>query len=99
MASPAVPPLSGVRVIDLAEGPYQILGRYLADLGAGVTRVEPVGGSDDRRSGVMSRGSSLSFAVSNIGKQSVVVDVTTADGRRTLAALADDADIVLVSEG
>lgn len=36
-------PLDGLRILDLSHGVAQSCGRYLADLGAEVVRVEPPG--------------------------------------------------------
>ena len=96
-ASTAAPPLTGVRVVDLAEGPYQGVGRYLADLGADVIRVEPAGGSADRSTGTVSAGTSLTFAIANANKSGLTLDIDTGDGRAALARLAAGAEIVLVS--
>src|SRR3954463_5893642 len=41
--------LSGVRVVDCADGKGETCGRFLADLGADVIRVEPPGGPRARR--------------------------------------------------
>ena len=42
-------PLSGMRVVDLADVRGELCGRVLADLGADVVRVEPPGGARSRR--------------------------------------------------
>src|SRR3954447_8704533 len=42
------PLLSGVRVVDCADGKGETCGRFLADLGADVIRVEPPGGARPR---------------------------------------------------
>ncbi len=89
-------PLAGVRVLDLADGRCESTGRYLADLGAEVLRIEPPGGAASRRVGPFTEdGTSLSFAVHSINKRGVVVDLTTAAGRELLGALATTADILL----
>jgi crotonobetainyl-CoA:carnitine CoA-transferase CaiB-like acyl-CoA transferase len=92
-SSPALP-LSGVRVLDVADGRLQTVGRMLADLGAEVVRAEPTGGSPDRRSGVVDDGVSLTFATRNANKRSIAVD---AADRARLTALAADADLVLLT--
>ncbi|CAJ63405.1 conserved hypothetical protein; putative Formyl-CoA transferase [Frankia alni ACN14a] len=89
-------PLAGVRVLDLADGRCESTGRYLADLGAEVLRIEPPGGAASRRVGPFTEdGTSLSFAVHAINKRAAVVDLTTAAGRELLGALAATADILL----
>ncbi|HIF99541.1 MAG TPA: CoA transferase, partial [Myxococcales bacterium] len=42
-------PLSGLRVVDLADEKGELCGRLLADLGAEVIRVEPPEGAFSRR--------------------------------------------------
>jgi crotonobetainyl-CoA:carnitine CoA-transferase CaiB-like acyl-CoA transferase len=91
---PARPtPLSGVRVVDMADGRGEMCGRYLADLGADVVRVEPPGGAASRKQAPMHDGVSLPFAINNAGKRGVVVDHATAEGRERLLELLDHADI------
>jgi crotonobetainyl-CoA:carnitine CoA-transferase CaiB-like acyl-CoA transferase len=92
--SSAALPLNGVRILDVAAGRLQTVGRMLADLGAEVLRVEPAEGSPDRRSGVVDDGVSLTFATRNANKGSVVVDVAD---RPRLTAVAADADLVLLT--
>ena len=87
-------PLSGIRVLDLADGPLQTVGRLFADLGADVVRVEPPEGSGDRRSGVRLGDTSVTFELRNVNKRSLVVHPD--DAAEFLDALAA-ADIVLVS--
>ena len=86
-------PLAGVRVIDMAEGRGEMCGRYLADLGADVVRVEPPGGAASRGQAPLHEGVSLPFAINNLGKRSVVADLETAAGRDRLRWLLDGADI------
>ena len=88
-------PLDGVRVLDLADGRLQGVGRLLADLGADVVRVEPPGGSPDRRGGVADGDIGLTFAVRNANKRSVVVDPTS--GAERLTELVSNSDLVLVT--
>lgn len=92
-------PLSGVRILDAAEGQFQMIGRYFADLGADVLRVEPPEGSADRSRGVTDHGVSLTFEIANANKRSVVIDpADPADPAHLtdLAELVAGADIVLV---
>ena len=56
MSTPRPTPLAGVRVIDMAEGRGEMCGRYLADLGADVVRVEPPGGAASRGQAPTARG-------------------------------------------
>ena len=64
MTDPALPlPLSGTRVLDLADGRVQGIGRLLADLGAHVVRVEPSDGAADRHRGVVDDGVNLTLGL------------------------------------
>ena len=86
-------PLAGVRVIDMAEGKGDMCGRFLADLGADVIRVEPPGGAPSRARGPLHGDISLHFATHNVGKRGVVIDHTISEGREQLLRLLDRADI------
>ncbi len=86
-------PLAGVRVIDMAEGKGEMCGRFLADLGADVIRVEPPGGARSRARAPLHAGVSLHFATHNAGKRGVVIDHTSSDGREQMLGLLDRADI------
>jgi crotonobetainyl-CoA:carnitine CoA-transferase CaiB-like acyl-CoA transferase len=94
--SDAVLPLTGVRVVDLADERGELAGRILADLGAEVVRVEPPGGAVSRTFPPFAPdGSSLYFAYRNSNKQGVTADLTTPEGLETVRALIADADVVL----
>ncbi|MBN7806047.1 CoA transferase [Agrobacterium rosae] len=98
------PPLTGIRVIELARvlaGPWA--GQMLADMGADVIKVEsPDGGDDTRAWGppfVESKdGDNLSAAYyhsTNRGKRSITVDLKTDEGRQTVRRLVKTADVVI----
>jgi crotonobetainyl-CoA:carnitine CoA-transferase CaiB-like acyl-CoA transferase len=87
-------PLDGLRVVDVTEGIAQSCGRYLADLGAQVIRVEPPGGDPDRREGTEA---SLPWALRNANKLGVELDLDASAGRGRFLELAGSADIVLES--
>ncbi len=97
MASNRERPLAGVRVIDHADENGELCGRLLADLGAEVVRVEPVGGAASRRLPPFHGDTSLYFTVRNLGKKSVTLDTESADGRRRLDGLLDAADVWIES--
>jgi crotonobetainyl-CoA:carnitine CoA-transferase CaiB-like acyl-CoA transferase len=98
------PPLSGIRVIELARilaGPWA--GQLLADLGADVIKVEsPDGGDDTRKWGRPSSpahdGDNLSAAYyhsCNRGKRSVCVDFSKPEGAETIQKLVASADVLI----
>jgi crotonobetainyl-CoA:carnitine CoA-transferase CaiB-like acyl-CoA transferase len=100
----SLPPLSGIRVIELARilaGPWA--GQLLADLGADVIKVEnPKGGDDTRSWGppfVKGKdGENLSAAYyhsTNRGKRSVALDFSTPEGAETLKKLIATADVLI----
>lgn len=84
------PPLSGIRVISLAEqypGPFATM--LLADLGADVVLVERPGSGDPSR-----RFPGL-FASLNRNKRSVVINLKTPEGHAEFLALLDTADVLV----
>ena len=90
-------PLDGVRVLELGSliaGPFS--GRILADFGADVLKVEPPGIGDPLRtwSFVTEHGSLWSMTQSR-NKQSVSIDLRTAEGREIVRKLAIESQIVI----
>ena len=86
-------PLDGIRVIELTHmimGPT--CGMILADLGAEVIKVEPPGGDKTRKLPGLGIGFFRSF---NRNKKSVVIDISTEEGRATATELAGECDVVL----
>ncbi len=92
-------PLEGVRVVDLTtvvSGPYATL--LLADLGADVVKVEAPGGDIARGLGPhVNPGMGAVFLNCNRNKRSVVLDLATDEGRGTLKALTDRADVFVTN--
>jgi CoA:oxalate CoA-transferase len=94
-------PLDGLLVVDLSRvlaGPFCT--RILADLGARVVKVErPETGDDSRAYGPFagpdSGAESYYFARVNRGKESIALDLKSADGRRVLDALLARADVLV----
>ena len=82
-------PLSGLRVIEVSSFVAAPLGGMtLAQLGADVIRVDPVGGAADQHRWPLSRGgASLYWAGLNKGKRSVTVDLGSAGGRAAVTGL------------
>jgi alpha-methylacyl-CoA racemase len=89
-------PLQGLTVLDfstLLPGPLATL--MLAEAGADVIKVEKPGGEDMRRFVPTVGGLSAPFAVLNGGKKSIVVDLKSEEGRRSLQPLLKRADILV----
>ena len=91
-------PLRGVRILDLTRvlaGPFCTMN--LADLGAEVIKIEVPGRGDDSRTfaPLMPSGDSGYFYSVNRGKQSVTIDLRTADGAAILLELAAKSDVVV----
>ena len=94
--------LDGVRILDLTSEMGWYCGKLLADLGADVIKVEPVGGDPARGrapywNGIPGRETSLRFWYFNANKRSVTVDLAQFDGRWLLGELIQTADIVIES--
>ncbi|MCR5977446.1 CoA transferase [Gordonia jinghuaiqii] len=88
-------PLNGVRVVDVTDGLGESCGRFLADLGAEVIRVEPPGGSASRRNEPIESGISIPFALNNANKRVVVLDLDSDADRSRFVDLVGDADILI----
>src|ERR1700733_14927999 len=83
--------LSGLKVIDCT---HVIAGAYcsmlLADLGAAVVKVEPLGGEGDR---AHSTSAFRPFGAANRNKRAIAVDVRHPEGAETVRRLARSADV------
>jgi crotonobetainyl-CoA:carnitine CoA-transferase CaiB-like acyl-CoA transferase len=85
-------PLRGLRVVEFTHmvmGPT--CGMVLADLGAEVIKIEPVGGEHSRR--LMGAGSGF-FPMFNRNKKSIGIDLHTEEGAETARRLTATADVV-----
>jgi crotonobetainyl-CoA:carnitine CoA-transferase CaiB-like acyl-CoA transferase len=92
-ASAAPQPLAGVRVIEFTHmvmGPT--CGMVLADLGAEVIKVEPVGGEHTRS--LLGSGAGF-FPMFNRNKKSIEVDLRSEAGAEVARALCVSADVVV----
>lgn len=86
-------PLSGIRVLEFCHtimGPSA--GLILADLGADVIKVEPVGGDSTRRLPGFAAGF---FGAFNRNKRSLAVDLKAPEGRALVHRLAATADVLI----
>ncbi len=97
-------PLTGLRVLELARilaGPWA--GQVLADLGAGVIKVERAGAGDDTRgwgppfieAADGGKLDSAYFHAANRGKRSIEIDFESEDGRRIVKKLAARSDVLI----
>jgi crotonobetainyl-CoA:carnitine CoA-transferase CaiB-like acyl-CoA transferase len=83
-------PLSGIRVLDLSTTPPGAHAtQFLAEAGADVVLVEPPAGSPLR--------AHAAWPALAGGKRSVVLDITTEDGRSELDGLLADTDVVVTT--
>ncbi|HEY7489003.1 MAG TPA: CoA transferase [Streptosporangiaceae bacterium] len=91
--------LSGLRVVEVSSFVAAPLGGMtLAQLGADVIRVDPLGGAPDvTRWPVTDSGASLYWAGLNKGKRSAMVDLRSERGRAVVTRLAASAGIVLTN--
>ena len=96
-----VPPLTGLKVIDATQGyagPY--VGLLLAEAGAEVIKVEPLGGDWARELAPQTpSGNSALFESFNRNKQSIFIDWMSEDGATVLSDLLEGADIFLEDWG
>ena len=95
-SGPPERPLDGIRVLEV--GPYTagpLAGRFLANLGAEVIKIEGSGGEDSRLWQPFVDGVSCYFANYNAGKKSVVLNLRSKQGEAAFLDLVKTADVVL----
>jgi crotonobetainyl-CoA:carnitine CoA-transferase CaiB-like acyl-CoA transferase len=96
MRNPSTQPLAGIRVLDFSSmmaGPY--CGRWLADLGADVIKIEPPEGDYMRTTPPLRGGQSAYFGHLNCGKRSIVLDLKRARAAAIARQLAAHCDVLL----
>lgn len=90
-------PFAGLKVVDLSQGvagPY--CGMLLAQHGADVIKVEPVGEGDWARTLGRRYGSHSAYSIpTNLGKRSIALDLKSAQGKEVLWRLIAGADVLL----
>lgn len=89
-------PLSGIRVLDFTQimaGPHCT--RLLADAGAEVIKLEPLGGDQMRQRAPIRDGRSTYYGQLNCGKKSIAVDLRADDGREIAREIAARSDVVV----
>ena len=91
--------LSGIRVLDFSHvvaGP--VCGMLLGDMGADVSKIEPLGGELGRAIGPpWQNGESLVALSVNRNKRGLAIDLKTEAGRAAVRQMAKSADVVLES--
>ncbi|MFN8032612.1 MAG: CoA transferase [Mycobacterium sp.] len=99
MASSSDLPLAGVRVIEISSFvAVPLAGMTLAQLGAEVIRVDPIGGAADyHRWPLAESGASIYWAGLNKGKRSVVADMRSPEGQEVIQRLIVDAGVLITN--
>ncbi len=100
MAGQVSGPLSGLRVLDLANEMGLYCTKLLADLGADVIKIEPPEGDAARGIGPfyrdqVHREKSLTWFHFNTNKRGITLNLQTADGRGLFEQLAARADVIV----
>lgn len=92
-------PLTGVRVIEISSFvAVPLAGMTLAQLGAEVIRIDPIGGAADYgRWPLTADGESIYWAGLNKGKRSVAIDMRGAEGRSLVTRLVADCGILITN--
>ena len=86
--------LAGITVLDLTQFlPGPMMTMMLADQGARVIKIEPVGGDPARTMAPHLAGHSVWFANCNRGKESRTLDLKSDAGRTALTTLVGEADV------
>ena len=91
-------PLSGVKVLEFTQiiaGPF--CGMHLADMGASVTKFEPIEGESWRLFVELVPKESRTFASLNRGKRGVAMDMTNPVAQAVIHRMVKDADVVLLN--
>lgn len=91
-------PLAGVKVLEFTQiiaGPF--CGMHLADMGAHVTKFEPIEGEPWRLSVELVPKESRTYASLNRGKRGVAMDMTRPEAQQVIHTLVKDADVVIIN--
>lgn len=95
--SPQTQALSGVRVIEMGQliaGPF--VGKTLGDFGADIIKIEPpLNGDPLRQWRLLKGGTSLWWQVQSRNKQSLALDVRTAQGQEIARRLIGECDVLI----
>ncbi|WP_445167958.1 CoA transferase [Mycolicibacterium sp. Dal123E01] len=92
-------PLAGVRIVEISSFvAVPLAGMTLAQLGAEVIRVDPVGGAADyKRWPLTEAGMSIYWAGLNKSKRSVAADMRSPEGQQLVARLIAEAGILITN--
>ena len=96
MPQPRPKPLEGVRVIELGQvyqGPY--CGYLLAQAGAEVVKVEPLGGEPVRQRAAVTPTAAIPFALLNGDKRAMTLNLKSEEGKQILRRLVAGADVLI----
>ena len=97
--SSALLPLAGVRIVEISSFvAVPLAGMTLAQLGAEVVRIDPVGGAADyHRWPLAAGGDSIYWAGLNKGKRSMEVDMRSVDGQQLVTRLIVAAGVLITN--
>lgn len=91
-------PFNGLRVVEFGRfiaAPYCC--QLLADGGADVIKVEPLGGDDTRHHGEIIPGEGRQFLNKNRGKRSLAIDLNNPTALAAVRRLCERADIIVAN--
>jgi 2-methylfumaryl-CoA isomerase len=99
VSSAAAQPLSGVRIVEISSFvAVPLAGMTLAQLGAEVVRIDPVGGAaDHHRWPLTAGGDSIYWAGLNKGKRSMEVDMRSPEGQHLVRRLIAAAGVLITN--
>lgn len=99
MSEDAARPLAGVRIVEISSFvAVPLAGMTLAQLGAEVIRVDPIGGAADyHRWPVTAEGDSIYWAGLNKGKRSVAADMRSPEGQQLVQRLIAESGVLLTN--
>ncbi|HEY7674892.1 MAG TPA: CaiB/BaiF CoA-transferase family protein [Burkholderiales bacterium] len=89
-------PLDGVKVVELGQliaGPFA--GKFFAEFGAEVIKIEPPEGDPLRKWRKLHKGTSLWWYVQNRNKKSVTANLRMREGQEVVRRIASGADVVI----
>ena len=89
-------PLDGIKVVELGQliaGPFA--GKFFAEFGAEVIKIEPPEGDPLRKWRKLYQGTSLWWYVQNRNKKSVTANLRLPEGREVVRRIAANADVVI----